>query len=82
MYNLSPLVDVQVVDARHKGAKTSVMASVYKDETQLDAAITTLVGAANLPSLTMNDKVFAARSLNADKYGWISESLKVQNPLP
>lgn len=70
MFNLGPSVDVEVVDARSVGAKTSVLASVYKDETALDTAITASVGAANLPLMTMNDKVFAARSLAADKAGW------------
>jgi hypothetical protein len=71
MHNTNPLAEVQVVDARHTGAKTSVIAkTVYSDETTLDTAITASVGAANLPIMTMNDKIFAARSLAADKAGW------------
>lgn len=70
MFATSPQPDASVVDARLVGSKTTVLAAVYKDEAALDTAITASVGSGNLSSLSMNDKVFAARSLAADKAGW------------
>jgi hypothetical protein len=73
MFNVSPVNSVGFVDSRHVGSTVPVIVEAdYRSEATLDAILTaadgTYYSADNLKLLTLNDKVYAVRTI-ADAAG-------------
>jgi hypothetical protein len=73
MFSVSPVNSVGFVDKRHVGSTVPVIVEAdYRSEAAMDAILTaadgTLYSAANLLHLTLNDKVYAVRTI-ADAAG-------------
>jgi PKD repeat protein len=72
---MNQLSGAQFTDARFTGANAETLTGDYKDEATIDAALTTANGtyftAARLATMGLNDKVFALRSVTADKAGFL-----------
>jgi hypothetical protein len=63
-YALNQMVDTGFTDARHVGATTEALTGNYIDEAGLDTALAGApfsISAANLASMTINDKIYALR---------------------
>jgi immune inhibitor A len=75
MKALNQLAGVQFTDARFTGGNAETLTGDYKDEATIDSALTTANSgyytAARLATMSLNDKVFALRSVTADKAGFL-----------